>query len=145
MGQSIWRAASLLTEVVPQLAAASCKNNQQQCFHKASTVGFAAAERCICCLHTDTLSAAASMSSCEMVRVLQAACETQQDAADESLYQLPAFKQLGRADVAKLLLVAAECGDSEGMYKLHWLESAKRLSSAAVLPALTAAVKRHDR
>jgi hypothetical protein len=91
------------------------------------------------------LPAAASMSSCQMVHVLQAAFQTQQVEAVESLYQLPAFKQLGRVGVAKLLLIAAECGDSEGLYKLRWLESAKQLSNAAVLPAVEAAVKGNDR
>jgi hypothetical protein len=91
------------------------------------------------------LPAAASMSSSQIVHVLQAAFEKRQSTAADSLYQLPVFKQLSGADVATLLLVAAEFGDQESLIQLCWLGSAKQLESAAVLPALEAAVKRNDR
>jgi hypothetical protein len=76
------------------------------------------------------------------VQLLQATTKGRHYLAHIALCELPAFRQLGHADIAQLLLVAAEAGNLDSIQMLRRPPMATwQLRSAAVLPALEAAMK----
>jgi hypothetical protein len=94
------------------------------------------------------LTAALLVSSHQLLQLLQITIKNQQSDNLEILWQFPALRQLGQAELAQLLLAAADT-ENVGVIRSiraswsRWSTDARQLSSAAVLPALEAAVKRN--
>jgi hypothetical protein len=84
----------------------------------------------------------ACTSSHQLTRLEPATWKAKQKAAHSAIWNLPAFEQLQRAQIAQQLLDAAEAGDLTGIYMVKRPMEIWQLGSAAVLPALEAAVKR---
>jgi hypothetical protein len=92
------------------------------------------------------LPAALSISSQQLVQLLAITLKEHQYDNHKILWQFPALKQFTQSEIAQLLLVAAEAANVAGIQRFgaswsRWTTDGRQLGSAAVLPALEAAVK----
>jgi hypothetical protein len=93
------------------------------------------------------LPAAAGISAKELLQLLQAAAaqrrvwNTASGAALNSLHSVVAARHQHSADAAELIAAAVECGAGAALSELCKLPAMQELSSAAVVPALEAALK----